>query len=53
MKKSILGALAFGAGGAAVAELGEAIGRDLWKNTKKASGLVLLPIAIRLGADRE
>lgn len=46
MKKSILGAVALGAGGAAVLGFGAAAGRDLWRGTKKASGGILLLIAI-------
>lgn len=46
MKKSLLGAIALGVGGSAVAGFGAAAGRDIWKGTKKASGFLILLIAI-------
>ncbi|KQZ92777.1 hypothetical protein ASD64_19200 [Mesorhizobium sp. Root157] len=46
MKKSLLGAIALGVGGSAVAGFGAAAGRDLWKGTKKATGTLILLTAI-------
>jgi hypothetical protein len=46
MKKSLLGAIALGVGGSAVAGFGAAAGRDIWKGSKKASGFLILLIAI-------
>ncbi|WP_192360239.1 hypothetical protein [Mesorhizobium mediterraneum] len=44
--KSVLGTVALGLGGSAVAGYGLGMGRDAWKATKKHSGTIMLLVAI-------
>jgi hypothetical protein len=49
MKRSLLGAIALGAGSAAVSGFGHSVGRDLWKSTRNSS-LVIIFLLILAGA---
>lgn len=46
MKKSLLGAVALGVGGSAVAGFGASAGRDLYKSVKKSTGFIVLLVAV-------
>lgn len=46
MKKSFLGAVALGVGGAAVAGFGASAGRDLYKSIKRSTGFIILLVAV-------
>lgn len=46
MKKSLLGAVALGAGGAAVAGFGASAGRDFYRSVKKSIGSLIVLVAI-------